>query len=90
MPYRHPYVSACGEFFYPYVADPRRSQNKVEEFFSLVHFLRIKPLNDWGTFKQRIIDSLKKGRTKAPMKRLHVRFSSSQFLDDFSRQTPIF
>ncbi|KAF9645233.1 hypothetical protein BDM02DRAFT_3263042 [Thelephora ganbajun] len=47
-------------------------QNKVEEFFSLVHFLRVKPLNDWGVFKQRIVDPLKKGRAKAPMKRLHA------------------
>jgi len=59
-----------------HVADFNCSQNKVEEFFSLVHFLRIKPLNDWGVFKQRIVDPLKKGRVKAPMKRLHVRLPS--------------
>ncbi|KAF9781271.1 SNF2 family N-terminal domain-containing protein [Thelephora terrestris] len=47
-------------------------QNKVDEFFSLVHFLRVKPLNDWGVFKSQIVDPLKKGRAKAPMKRLHA------------------
>jgi SNF2 family DNA or RNA helicase len=48
------------------------SQNKVEEFYSLINFLRAKPLNDWQSFKEKIVDPLKKGRTKAPMKRLHV------------------
>lgn len=56
----------------PQVAKFNRSQNKVEEFFSLVHFLKVGPLNDWGIFKTRIVDPLKKGRAKAPMKRLHV------------------
>lgn len=32
----------------------------------------MKPLNDWAEFKDRIVDPLKKGRSKAPMKRLHV------------------
>src|SRR6201992_994872 len=64
--------------YVPYFAGPPRlaefcySQNKVDEFFSLVHFLRVKPLNDWGVFKSQIADPLKKGRVKAPMKRLHV------------------
>lgn len=75
MPHRHTYVGpVLNELFQ--VADFCHSQNKVEEFFSLVHFLRIKPLNDWGTFKQQIVDPLKKGRAKAPMKRLHVRLPS--------------
>jgi hypothetical protein len=33
----------------------------------------MKPLNDWASFKEKIADPIKKGRTKVPMKRLHVR-----------------
>ncbi|GFZ45489.1 Hydrolase acting on acid anhydrides to facilitate cellular and subcellular movement [Saitozyma sp. JCM 24511] len=47
-------------------------QNNVDELYSLLHFLRAKPLDDWGVFKERISSLVKDGRTKLAMKRLHV------------------
>src|ERR1700753_989149 len=81
--------------YVPYFAGPPRlaefcySQNKVDEFFSLVHFLRVKPLNDWGVFKSQIADPLKKGRVKAPMKRLHVLLAFSYPPSDLTRSFPV-
>jgi SNF2 family DNA or RNA helicase len=48
-------------------------QNNVEELYSLIKFLRLKPLNDWPRFKDQIALPLKNGRgaTRA-MKRLQV------------------
>ncbi|KAH7909339.1 SNF2 family N-terminal domain-containing protein [Hygrophoropsis aurantiaca] len=47
-------------------------QNDVDELFSLIHFLRIKPLNDWETFKDKISKPLKAGKSEEPMKRLKL------------------
>lgn len=47
-------------------------QNSVEELFSLFKFLRVKPLNDWGTFNDTIAKPIKANKTTRPMKRLHV------------------
>ncbi|KAJ7217158.1 SNF2 family DNA-dependent ATPase [Mycena pura] len=48
-------------------------QNKVDELFSLLKFLRIKPLNEWERFNTQIAKPVKsgKGATRA-MKRLQV------------------
>ncbi|KAG8900535.1 hypothetical protein FRC01_010101, partial [Tulasnella sp. 417] len=46
-------------------------QNSVEELFSLLHFLQVRPLNDWDTFKSQIANPIKAGRSAVPMKRLH-------------------
>ncbi|KAF8497540.1 SNF2 family N-terminal domain-containing protein [Russula emetica] len=47
-------------------------QNNVEELFSLIKFLRVKPLNDWQTFNEQINKPVKSGRSVRAMKRLHV------------------
>ncbi|KAH9974278.1 SNF2 family N-terminal domain-containing protein [Lactifluus volemus] len=47
-------------------------QNNVEELYSLLKFLRIKPLNDWQTFNEQINKPVKSGRSIRAMKRLHV------------------
>ncbi|KAI0299413.1 SNF2 family N-terminal domain-containing protein [Multifurca ochricompacta] len=47
-------------------------QNNVEELYSLLKFLRIKPLNDWQTFNEQINKPVKSGRSVRAMKRLHV------------------
>ncbi|KAF8266996.1 P-loop containing nucleoside triphosphate hydrolase protein [Lactarius quietus] len=47
-------------------------QNNVEELYSLLKFLRIKPLNEWQTFNEQISKPLKSGRSAVAMKRLHV------------------
>ncbi|KIO30136.1 hypothetical protein M407DRAFT_20805 [Tulasnella calospora MUT 4182] len=51
-------------------------QNSVEELFSLLHFLQVRPLNDWDTFKAQIANPIKAGRSAVPMKRLHVVLSA--------------
>ena len=47
-------------------------QNNVEELYSLVKFLRVKPLNDWQTFNEQINKPIKSGRSVLALKRLHV------------------
>ncbi|THH19390.1 hypothetical protein EW146_g1739 [Bondarzewia mesenterica] len=47
-------------------------QNNVEELYSLLAFLRIRPLNDWATFSEQISKPIKSGKTARPMKRLQV------------------
>ncbi|KIJ59865.1 hypothetical protein HYDPIDRAFT_117943 [Hydnomerulius pinastri MD-312] len=47
-------------------------QNTVEELYSLIKFLRIRPLNDWQTFNEQIAKPVKSGRPGRAMKRLHV------------------
>ncbi|KAF7799491.1 hypothetical protein EIP86_010726 [Pleurotus ostreatoroseus] len=47
-------------------------QNNVEELYSLIKFLRIKPLNDWQTFRDQIAEPIKKNRPQRAIKRLHV------------------
>lgn len=47
-------------------------QNNVEELFSLFQFLGAKPLDNWETFRDRIVVQVKNGKTGVAMKRLHV------------------
>jgi hypothetical protein len=47
-------------------------QNSVEELYSLFKFLRARPLDNWGSFRERILSEVKAGRTGVAMKRLHV------------------
>ncbi|PCH37549.1 hypothetical protein WOLCODRAFT_92425 [Wolfiporia cocos MD-104 SS10] len=47
-------------------------QNSVEELFSLIKFLNVRPLNDWSTFNEQIAKPVKAGKTVRAMKRLHV------------------
>ncbi|KAF7291121.1 DNA repair protein RAD5 [Mycena indigotica] len=49
-------------------------QNAVEDFYSLFHFLRIKPVNDWTRFQSEISKPIDKGNGNAglAMKRLQV------------------
>ena len=48
-------------------------QNNVEEIYSLIKFLRISPLNDWGTFNTSIAKPVKAGKPVRALKRLQVR-----------------
>ena len=47
-------------------------QNSVEELYSLLKFLQVRPLNDWQTFNE-INKPVKAGRQVRAMKRLHIR-----------------
>ncbi|GJE98728.1 DEAD/DEAH box helicase [Phanerochaete sordida] len=47
-------------------------QNNVEELYSLLKFLRIRPLDDWNEFKVAIAQPIKNGRPQRAIKRLHV------------------
>ncbi|KAJ7074976.1 SNF2 family N-terminal domain-containing protein [Mycena belliarum] len=48
-------------------------QNKVDEFYPLMRFLRIKPLNDWERFNSQIAKPISKGPgSNLAMKRLQV------------------
>ncbi|KAJ7222068.1 SNF2 family N-terminal domain-containing protein [Mycena haematopus] len=48
-------------------------QNKVDEFFPLLKFLRIKPLNDWDHFNQLVAKPISKGPdANLALKRLQV------------------
>ncbi|KAH0831071.1 hypothetical protein J3R83DRAFT_13598 [Lanmaoa asiatica] len=47
-------------------------QNTVEELYSLIKFLRIRPLNEWYTFNEQIAKPVKCGRPGRALKRLHV------------------
>lgn len=62
-------------------------QNNVDELYSLIKFLRIKPLNDWPTFRDQISEPVKKGRPQRAIKRLHVCIVSyvatSSYVDPF-------
>ena len=48
------------------------SQNCIEEMFSYLHFLHIKPLNDWKVFQEKIEKPVKSGRPGLATKRLQV------------------
>jgi len=52
--------------------DSAHHQNNVEELYSLFHFLRARPLDEWEVFRNRIAAPIKNGQTKLAMKRLHV------------------
>ncbi|KAG1773596.1 SNF2 family N-terminal domain-containing protein [Suillus placidus] len=47
-------------------------QNTVDELFSLLKFLRVRPLNDWQNFNEQIAQPIKAGRPVRALKRLHV------------------
>ncbi|KAG1743712.1 SNF2 family N-terminal domain-containing protein [Suillus paluster] len=47
-------------------------QNTVEELFSLIKFLRVRPLNEWQNFNEQIAQPIKAGRPVRALKRLHV------------------
>lgn len=47
-------------------------QNNVEELYSLLKFLRLRPLDDWTEFKEQIAQPIKNGRPQRAIKRLHV------------------
>lgn len=61
----------------------RFRQNNVEELFSLLKFLQIRPLNDWETFNRQINKPVKSGRSQRAMKRLHVRVFLLSYLEVF-------
>lgn len=48
-------------------------QNTVDELFSLIKFLRIRPLSDWQTFNDHVAKPMKAGKPVRAIKRLHVR-----------------
>jgi SNF2 family DNA or RNA helicase len=49
-------------------------QNNVTELYSLIKFLRIKPLSNWDTFNSQIAKPVNTGRgASRAMKRLQVR-----------------
>ncbi|GJJ11146.1 hypothetical protein Clacol_005377 [Clathrus columnatus] len=47
-------------------------QNTVEDLYSLLKFLRIKPLNEWSRFNDTIAKPIKRGNTSRAMRCLHV------------------
>jgi SNF2 family DNA or RNA helicase len=47
-------------------------QNTVLELYSLFRFLRIRPLDDWDLFRDRIQKPMNGGQVGLVMKRLHV------------------
>jgi SNF2 family DNA or RNA helicase len=49
-------------------------QNNVDELYSLLRFLHMRPLDDWAEFKEKISQPVKAGRPQRAIKRLHVRF----------------
>jgi Superfamily II DNA/RNA helicases, SNF2 family len=55
-------------------------QNNVTELFSLIKFLRIKPLSNWEEFNEKIAKPVKSGRgANRAMKRLQVRVALSRY-----------
>jgi SNF2 family DNA or RNA helicase len=53
---------------------PHYRQNGIDELFPLIHFIGVKPYNDWDRYNNDIVKPIKAGRSGTPMKRLHVRF----------------
>ncbi|KDQ54158.1 hypothetical protein JAAARDRAFT_697737 [Jaapia argillacea MUCL 33604] len=47
-------------------------QNSVEDLYSLIKFLQIRPLNDWDKFNEQISKPVKAGRSVRAMKRLQI------------------
>lgn len=45
----------------------------MDELFSLLKFLRVRPLNDWQNFNEQVAQPIKAGRPVRALKRLHVR-----------------
>ena len=48
------------------------SQNTIDEMFSFLHFLGIKPLSDWKTFQEKVDNPVKCGRLSLAIQRLQV------------------
>lgn len=71
-------------FRFSHEAYPKVSrQNNVSELYSLIKFLRIKPLSNWDTFNAQIAKPVNSGKgASRAMKRLQVRFIS--LFDPFS------
>ncbi|KAI9280662.1 SNF2 family N-terminal domain-containing protein [Sporodiniella umbellata] len=46
-------------------------QNKIEELYSLIHFLRIRPFCDWAEFRQAIIVPMKRGSSHKAIQTAH-------------------
>ena len=70
--YRDPDVRSYFDPFanLPYILD---RQNNVTELYSLLKFLRIKPLSNWDTFNTQIAKPVTSGRGAGrAMKRLQV------------------
>ncbi|KAI8089782.1 SNF2 family N-terminal domain-containing protein [Halteromyces radiatus] len=38
-------------------------QNKIEELYSLIHFLQIRPYCDWSTFREEVVSPLRHGKS---------------------------
>ena len=72
----NPTVSTCLFFDFHFHSFVVIRQNNVEELYSLIKFLRLRPLNEWETFNEQIAKPVKGGRPTRALKRLHV---SSQF-----------
>lgn len=64
-----------------YFSFPDYSQNSVEDLYSLLKFLAIKPLNDWIHFSSTIARPVKAGRTSRAMKCLQVHIASEQVVN---------
>ena len=77
--YRHSHVSRLIYLVAIVIMKWAHRQNSVEELFSLIKFLQIRPLNDWQTFNNQIAKPVKTGRSVRAMKRLQVRFSGSSY-----------
>ncbi|KAI0692705.1 SNF2 family N-terminal domain-containing protein [Cytidiella melzeri] len=50
-------------------------QNNVDELYSLIKFLKLRPLDDWAEFKTKIAQPIKNGRPQRAIKRLHASLS---------------
>ena len=73
VPYWYSHVSQThlSAFHYTYLHVTR--QNNVTELYSLIKFLRIKPLSNWDTFNNQISKPVNTGRgASRAMKRLQV------------------
>jgi len=76
--FRNAYVGSFYIFVYALTVNSR--QNNVEELYSLFKFLRIKPLNNWSQFNEKIAKPIKSGRGGIrAMRRLQVRPSVSVY-----------